>query len=121
MSLEDLAAIRAWMIDRLHELQTRDAGEERTDGKGETWTLAKVVRRHVYHGLDHLWELDRRLARVDGTTERLSVTLERRPTNAELIALLLGVGWDPRTEHPDRLSAPRHRRPTSRRRGTARG
>jgi hypothetical protein len=32
-----------------------------TDRMGETWTLAKVLRRLIYHSLDHLDELDRRL------------------------------------------------------------
>ena len=48
-------------------------------------------------------KLERRLARTDGTAERLVVTLERRPTVEDLTRLLLAVGWDPRVAHPDRL------------------
>jgi GNAT superfamily N-acetyltransferase len=98
-----LEATRAWLVQQLPVLVARDPGVARTDGKGETWTLAKVLRRLVYHSLDHLRELERRLARTDGTAERLVVTLERRPTVEELTRLLLAVGWDPRAAHPDRL------------------
>jgi ribosomal protein S18 acetylase RimI-like enzyme len=100
-----LDATRAWMLAQLPLLVARDPAVARTDGKGETWTLAKVVRRLVYHSLDHLHELERRLARADGTAERLVVTLDRRPTLAELTRLILAVGWDPRAAHPDRLEA----------------
>jgi len=100
---EYLEATRAWMGEQLPVLVARDPAVARTDGKGETWTLAKVLRRLVYHSLDHLRELERRLARADGTADRLVVTLDRRPTLAELTRLLLAVGWDPRTAHPDRL------------------
>jgi hypothetical protein len=46
----------------LHDLQTRDAALVASDGKGEEWTLAKVLRRTLYHSLDHLAELDARFA-----------------------------------------------------------
>src|SRR4051794_24435768 len=100
-----LDATRAWTLEQLPVLVAHDPAAARTDGKGETWTIAKVLRRLVYHSLDHLRELERRVARADGTADRLSVTLDRRPTLDELIRLLLAVGWDPRVAHPDRLEA----------------
>ena len=58
-----LAATRAWTIEQIRLLHGRDPGLERTDGKGETWTLRKVVRRLVYHSLDHVDELALRSTR----------------------------------------------------------
>ena len=98
-----LEAVRAWMVERIRELRDRDPAAERIDGKGESWTLAKVLRRLVYHALDHLWELDRRLARADGTGERVVVTLDRRPDVDQLVRLVHAVGWDPRAD-PKRLA-----------------
>ncbi len=74
------------------------------DRHGETWTLAKVVRRLLYHGFDHLWELDRRLARADGTADRVEVTLDRRPAGPEVMALLRSVGWDVRAADPEAIA-----------------
>ena len=51
-----LDSTRAWMLERLPVLVARDPAVARTDSKGETWTLAKVLRRLVYHSLDHLHE-----------------------------------------------------------------
>lgn len=56
-----LGATRAWANARVRELHRRDPELAGTDGEGETWTLAKVLRRLVYHSLDHLDEQDRRL------------------------------------------------------------
>jgi hypothetical protein len=56
-----LEATRMWAKAQIRELHGRDPALAGTDGKGETWTLAKVLRRLVYHSLDHLGELDRRL------------------------------------------------------------
>lgn len=102
---ELLADTRAWVVERLRALHAADPALERTDGKGETWTLAKVLRRVVYHSLDHLWELDLRLARADGTAERIEVTLDRRPPIADAVGLLRAVGWDPRAAAADRVEA----------------
>lgn len=63
--LDYLAATRAWAIGTLRTLHARNATLEGVDSKGETWTLAKVLRRLVYHSLDHLGELERRLAEVE--------------------------------------------------------
>ncbi len=98
-----LATAHAWSRERLLALGGSDDGREVTDEHGETWTLAKVVRRSLYHAFDHLWELDRRLARADGTRDRVQVTLERRPDAATMIGLLRSVGWDGRTGDPDSL------------------
>ena len=63
--LDYLAATRAWAIGTLRTLHARDPAVEGIDSRGETWTLAKVLRRLVYHSLDHLGELDRRLAEAE--------------------------------------------------------
>lgn len=56
-----LSASREWALGQLERLWAVDPSLERVDGKGETWTLAKVIRRMVCHSLDHLAELERRL------------------------------------------------------------
>jgi hypothetical protein len=65
-----LDATRAWALVNLRRLRTIDPGLSRVDSKGETWTLAKVLRRYVYHSFDHVAELERRLteARTAETT-----------------------------------------------------
>jgi len=100
-----LEASRAYAIERLRALHARDSALERTDGKGETWTMAKVVRRFLYHSLDHLWELDRRLARVDGSADRVEVTLDSIPPIEQVVALLRSVGWDNRADDAVRVEA----------------
>ena len=65
--------------------------------------MAKVLRRLVYHSLDHLWELDRRLGRADGSAEVVDIRLDRRPPIDHVIALLRAVGWDHRADDPDRV------------------
>ncbi len=76
---------------------------ETADRHGETWTLAKVLRRLQAHGFDHLWELERRLVRADGTAERVSVVLDRQPETGEVVGLLRSVGWDLRASEPASL------------------
>lgn len=61
--VEQLAGTRAWVLDELERVFERDPALARTDGKGEDWTLAKVLRRIAGHSLDHLGELDRRTGR----------------------------------------------------------
>jgi ribosomal protein S18 acetylase RimI-like enzyme len=101
-ALDDIDATAAledafgWTRERLTRLRSDD-GREATDERGETWTLAKVVRRSLSHAFDHLWELDRRLARADGTGDRVDVRLDRRPDAPTMVALLRSVGWDERT------------------------
>jgi GNAT superfamily N-acetyltransferase len=98
-----LEATRAWAIANLRRLHAADPAASRTDGKGESWTLAKVVRRYVYHSIDHLRELDRRLGRAERRADRLSFRVDRLEDVAPLIRLLRSVGWDRRTQDPERL------------------
>jgi GNAT superfamily N-acetyltransferase len=97
-----LESTRAWVIDQVRALPSRVGTRERTDSKGETWTLAKVLRRLVYHSLDHFFELELRLARADGTIDRLRFG-DDRPSAAQLGRLLLSVGWDHRAADPEGL------------------
>lgn len=97
-----LDATRAWAVDNLRALQAADVAA-RTDGKGETWTLGKVVRRYVYHAVDHLRELDRRIARADDRVARLRWSSAQLTNVAPLVRLLRAVGWDRRTRNIDRL------------------
>ncbi len=98
-----LAGSRAWVTERLHTLGLADGGSETADRHGETWTLAKALRRLQAHGFDHLWELERRLVRADGTGERVQVVLDRIPDTGEVVTLLRSVGWDLRASEPASL------------------
>jgi ribosomal protein S18 acetylase RimI-like enzyme len=98
-----LAGTRAWVAERLDALARDDDGTEIADRHGETWTLAKVLRRMQAHGFDHLWELERRLVRADGTGDRLELTLDRVPETGQVIGLLRSVGWDMRASEPASL------------------
>ena len=98
-----LAGSRAWVVERLEALGRADTGAESADRHGETWTLAKVLRRLQAHGFDHLWELERRLVRVDGTADRIDVVLDRVPATGEVVGLLRSVGWDLRASEPASL------------------
>jgi hypothetical protein len=53
---EALDGSRVWVAERLDALGRADDGTATTDRHGETWTLAKVLRRIQAHGIDHLWE-----------------------------------------------------------------
>jgi ribosomal protein S18 acetylase RimI-like enzyme len=98
-----LAGSRAWVVERLEALGRADTGTETADRHGETWTLAKVLRRLQAHGFDHRWELERRLVRVDGTADRIAVVLDRAPSTGEVVGLLRSVGWDLRASEPASL------------------
>jgi N-acetylglutamate synthase-like GNAT family acetyltransferase len=100
---EALEGSRAWAIERLRELGRDDHGVAAADRHGETWTLAKVLRRVQAHGFDHLWELERRLTRADGTRDRVSLVRDRVPKTGEVVALLRAVGWDLRASEPASL------------------
>jgi len=65
-----LRASREFLANGLRRLVAADV-QPRTDGKGEGWTLAKVLRRALYHSLDHLDELDRRLASAERRIDRV--------------------------------------------------
>ena len=116
----EAAGAHAWAAERVVALAAPTTGRRSTDGHGETWTLAKVVRRLVYHAFEHLWDLERRLARADGTGERVGVRLDRRPDAPTMAALLRSVGWDGRAIDPA-LGRAIRARPSSPRRGTATG
>ena len=98
-----LAGSRGWAVGRLRALGLTDDGAETADRHGETWTLAKVLRRLQAHGFDHLWELERRLVRADGTGDRVRVVLDRFPDTGEVVTLLRSVGWDLRASEPASL------------------
>jgi GNAT superfamily N-acetyltransferase len=100
---EALAGSRGWVTDRLRALGRADDGVEVADRHGETWTLAKVLRRLQGHGFDHLWELHRRLVRADGTADRVEVVLDRVPETGRVVELLRLVGWDLRASEPASL------------------
>jgi GNAT superfamily N-acetyltransferase len=89
-----LAATHNWAIERLGELWRRDPALAGTDGKTETWTLAKVLRRILYHSLDHLDELDRRLALAEDRLGRVELRVDAPMDADALIELttLSGLG-----------------------------
>ena len=98
-----LDATRDWSTAELRRLHAADPAAARVDGKGEAWTLRKVLRRLLYHGLDHFAELDLRLARAERRADGLRFGRERLTEVGSLIRLLRAVGWDRRTRDPDRL------------------
>jgi ribosomal protein S18 acetylase RimI-like enzyme/predicted RNase H-like HicB family nuclease len=78
--MEYLTSSHAFLRENLLRLFDEDPARSRVDGKGEEWTLAKVFRRAIYHSLDHLHELDRRLAiaehLVDGVEVRKNAAID---------------------------------------------
>ncbi|HEX5450941.1 MAG TPA: GNAT family N-acetyltransferase, partial [Candidatus Limnocylindrales bacterium] len=99
---EHLAATRAWTFEHLRLLQARDPAAAGVDGKGEAWTLFKVLRRVLYHALDHLEELDRRLAAVERRADRLNWRVGTDVEPERLAGLLRLVGRQHRAD-PVRL------------------
>jgi N-acetylglutamate synthase-like GNAT family acetyltransferase len=100
---EMIEGTHAFAVERLGVLGLADDGVPVADAHGETWTLAKVLRRMQAHGFDHLWELQRRLVRADGTRGRVDVRLDRVPDAALMVGLLRSVGWDMRASEPASL------------------
>ncbi len=98
---EELAATRAWALASVRTRHASVGADELTDERGETWTVAKVLRRMACHAFDHLRELEHRLARVDGSADRVQVTLARRPAAHHALELLRSVGWDYYLEEPE--------------------
>lgn len=97
-------AAHAWAMARLRELHRADAMGAATDGKGERWTLAKVLRRHLYHQLDHLDELDRRLCVAEGRVYLVELRTDADPPVDALITLLRSAGLGgPARMVPERL------------------
>ena len=100
-----LQASRAWFEARVRDLQARDPEAAAVDGKGEAWTLFKVLRRCVYHGLDHLEELDRRLALAEGRAARLDWRRGPDVPVEQLARLLTLTGRGQRARDRQRLAA----------------
>lgn len=57
---ERRAENRSFVRQHVIRLSDGDGVNERVDSKGESWTARKVLRRLVYHVLDHADELERR-------------------------------------------------------------
>jgi len=87
-----LAASREFLVEHLRALWQRDRAASRADGKGERWTLAKLLRRALYHSLDHLEELDRRLAVGEGRAALLELRTDADLDLDELRALFAATG-----------------------------
>jgi predicted N-acetyltransferase YhbS len=100
---DHLVATRHWVERTLRTQHDHDPAVARTDGKGEDWTLRKVLRRILYHSVDHLRELDGRLARAERRADRLELRTDRLRDISPLVRLLRSVGWDRRTVDPGRL------------------
>jgi ribosomal protein S18 acetylase RimI-like enzyme len=105
-----LEASRDFLLGWLRELHARDPRLARTDGKGERWTLAKLLRRALYHSLDHLAELDRRLALAERRVDRLELRQMAGPAAAaaldldELRRLFCAAGLDGRARESNVLT-----------------
>jgi ribosomal protein S18 acetylase RimI-like enzyme len=87
-----LDATRGFLIEHLRAPWERDPAAAREDGKGERWTMAKLLRRAVYHSLDHLEELDRRLAVGEGRAAALELRRDAQLDLDELRALFAATG-----------------------------
>jgi hypothetical protein len=61
-----LEATHAWAVERIRGLAAASPSDEVIDRRGESWTLPKVLRRLIYHSIDHLDEIrqGRALARA---------------------------------------------------------
>jgi GNAT superfamily N-acetyltransferase len=88
-----LEGSHAWATETIRALFARDPAVAATDRRGEEWTLPKVLRRLVYHALDHWGELDRRLARADGAVDRLVLRKDVLVEPEALARLFRAVGW----------------------------
>ena len=93
------------LLDRLEAVQRADSRAKRVDGKGETWTLAKLMRRTLYHALDHVDELSRRLDLATGAVDRLEFRKNAELDTAELRVLLGKAGLARRFSDSDELMA----------------
>ena len=88
-----LAASHDWAVETVRAAFRDDPAVSTTDRRGEEWTLPKVLRRLVYHALDHWGELDRRLARADGAVDRLVLRKDVLVDAPSLARLFRAVGW----------------------------
>jgi GNAT superfamily N-acetyltransferase len=99
-----LEASHAWALETLRWLFERDPAIVGTDRRGEEWTLPKVLRRIVYHALDHWSELDRRLARAQGAADRLVLRKDVLVDAVALADLFRAVGWYRKANDVPRLA-----------------
>ena len=99
-----LESSHAWAIETLRWAFERDPAIVGTDRRGEEWTLPKVLRRIVYHALDHWSELDRRLARAQGAAERLVLRKDVLVDAVALADLFRAVGWYRKANDVPRLA-----------------
>jgi ribosomal protein S18 acetylase RimI-like enzyme/predicted RNase H-like HicB family nuclease len=99
-TVEYLRASRDFLADGLRRM-VAERVESRSDGKGERWTLAKVVRRAIYHSLDHLDELDRRLAFAERRIERIRFSTDADLEPAALRRLFATAGLTRRSRDDD--------------------
>jgi GNAT superfamily N-acetyltransferase len=88
-----LDATHVWAVETVRALFAADPAMRGEDGKGEEWTQAKVLRRLVYHALDHLGELDRRFARAAGLSDLLVLRRDLLIEPSDLEPLFRSVGW----------------------------
>ena len=87
-----VTAAHAWSVGRLRELWARDAALAGVDGKGESWTLGKVLRRQIYHLRDHTDELERRLDLADGSLERVRLVIDGEVPVDQLVEVAAAGG-----------------------------
>jgi ribosomal protein S18 acetylase RimI-like enzyme len=97
-----LASSRAFLAEGLRRLQA-SGNSGRTDSKGERWTLAKVLRRSLYHSLDHLDELERRLSLAEHRADRIEIRRDAQFDLAELRHLFASAGLLRRARDDDDL------------------
>lgn len=99
-----LEASHAWAVETVGWTFAHGAAREGPDRRGEFWTLPKVLRRLVYHALDHWSELDRRLAREQGAADSLVLRKDVLVEAPALAELFRAVGWYRKADDEPRLA-----------------
>jgi len=99
-----LDASHVWAVETVRAIFERDPAVAGPDRWGEEWTLPKVLRRLVYHALDHWSELDRRLARAEGAADRLVLRKDVLVEPDALADLFRAVGWYRKANDVPRLA-----------------
>jgi GNAT superfamily N-acetyltransferase len=99
-----LDATHAWAMAQVREVVAADPSARAVDGRGEEWTLPKVLRRLVAHGLDHLTELDRRVARTERAADGLVLRHDKHIEPPAVARLFQSVGWYHLIEDPGRIA-----------------
>ena len=98
-----MSASQQFLAQGLRRIQAADM-PPRLDSKGERWTLTKVLRRALYHSLDHLEELDRRLSLAEHRVERLDLRDGPDIEPAALRHLFAATGLRRRARDNDELT-----------------